>query len=140
GLHVLEGERWAVQELPGGLSQGVTALLEDNHGRLWVGAEQGLGVPQEGGGWEPVLRRGATRFEDSSVNALLQDRHGRLWIGTRAGLTVFVDGEWELYEAAPEEMVGSARSLFEDSRGHLWVGGAWGASVFDGGQWQTHRF
>jgi RNA polymerase sigma factor (sigma-70 family) len=141
GLHLWNGDCWAAQDLPPELSpSGVTALLEDDQGRIWVGTEQGLGVPDEAG-WRPILREGATTFEDSSVGmgALLQDRQRRIWIGTRAGLTVFEEGEWRPYEAGPAEMAKGVSCLFEDSRGDLWVGGSWGVAVFEGGQWRTHR-
>jgi ligand-binding sensor domain-containing protein/signal transduction histidine kinase len=62
----------------------VGTLLETSDGRLWAGAEGGIGVYIEG----------TDRFEsytvanglsDQSVETLAEDRDGNLWVGTNSG-------------------------------------------------------
>ncbi|HMW36921.1 MAG TPA: two-component regulator propeller domain-containing protein, partial [bacterium] len=67
----------------------VTALLEDQDGRIWVGTEDGLNL------FDPITGRFEKFFHDpmqpasisnNNINVLFQDSFGTLWIGTHVGL------------------------------------------------------
>jgi diguanylate cyclase (GGDEF)-like protein len=64
----------------------ITALHEDDQGRLWVGTRRGLGKidPRTGVGEWLDERSG---LPSTSVNSLLGDRDGFLWLATDRGLT-----------------------------------------------------
>src|SRR5262249_19744771 len=63
---------------------GVTGLLEDRYGSLWIAAlGPGLFRRQHDGGAEQYTKRDG--LPDDDINDLLEDHQGRLWIGTRFG-------------------------------------------------------
>lgn len=68
------------------VSNYITSLYEDRHGRLWVG-NVGLLCQMQGTRCvPPIAELGYTPYR--SVRAILEDRHGRFWVGSQFGLTV----------------------------------------------------
>lgn len=100
-------------ESDGGISSaGVNALLADNEGGVWVGANRGLLYRKNG--------RFVSRGEElgtQQIYGLLQTRSGTLYAAARHGLQRSVDGGpfQELPDAHPW-------CLAEDRDGGLWVG------------------
>lgn len=109
----------------------VTAILEDNEGRLWVGTQSGL----------EMLDRSQNRFlhyrhvpsdphslSDDGVHALYEDRSGVLWIGTHGGLSKYnrTGNRFKLYQQGGDVPNGLSDNLVlaihEDRSGALWVG------------------
>lgn len=63
----------------------VTALLQDNYGRLWVGTMKGLCIYD---GLTFNLFTKGNPIADNPITSLLQDSKGNIWIGTiRKGVT-----------------------------------------------------
>ncbi len=111
----------------------VTALLEDDQGRLWVGTGEG-GLQRLDSDGRVVERfvhgpGESTTISDNYVKALLEDRGGTIWIGTRSGGLNSFDpktGLWRRYrpvEGDPSSIsYHSVTTLFEDDLGRLWIG------------------
>ena len=143
GLNRVElARRTVTRWLPGPVQAGalsagfITALLQDEQGRLWVGSY--------GGGIDllPADARGAPQrvgpaqgLPDSTVNALLQDLQGDVWASTDNGLaridartlkvTALRRAEGVLF---PTYWTGSAART---ARGELLFGGAGGMTVVE---------
>ena len=107
----------------------VTALFEDSHKRLWVGAG-GLDLYDRDRDRFDLrqLQRAANAPGALSVRSICEDHQGRLWIGTEEGLFRY-DPETKtskLYVHIPGQS-GSlpynvVAGLLCDSRGRVWVG------------------
>lgn len=97
----------------------ITALSEDDQGRLWVGTRGQLLVFQED---RLVKRYDAAHGLDSAVVALLHDRYGCTWAGTQTGLFL-ADGTATRHLGEAEGLPYlDIRSLYEDREGTLWIG------------------
>jgi ligand-binding sensor domain-containing protein len=59
-------------------SYSITALAEDNTGRIWVGTESGL-VVWDNGRLTPLTA--AEGFKGKRITALFQDHKGAMWLG-----------------------------------------------------------
>ncbi len=100
---------------------GVTAILEDRDGSLWIGTN-GLGIAR--------LRDGRVESwaltdlpADDMVFALAEDAEGSLWLGTTPGGLHRLKSNPFLTLTArdglPDEVV---ESLYEDRSGAMWIG------------------
>ena len=107
------------------LRKGVTALLRDAAGTLWIGTFAGLAC----------VPRGTTReiavlgvFHDTQVNALAADHAGNIWVGTDRGLSRLAVGSAgaavrESLPAALRTLASmSVLSLLLDSEERFWIG------------------
>ena len=129
-----------------GLSHNVVvAALQDQHGFLWFGTEDGLN--KYDGHSFTHYRHDPTdslSLSDSWVTALLEDKDGNLWVGTRQGGLNRFDRETETFVrypfancedadcSSPERLNNQLVSdIFEDSRGRLWIGTFGGLSMLD---------
>ncbi|HEX5431950.1 MAG TPA: two-component regulator propeller domain-containing protein [Bryobacteraceae bacterium] len=98
---------------------GISSVLEDRDGNIWVGTDKGL-ARLEGG-------RFRTRVEPGeqprvSVNCLFEDREGDLWIGSSIGLIRLQDNVFTVY-GKPEGLVSDkADTVYQDHRGRIWAG------------------
>jgi signal transduction histidine kinase/DNA-binding response OmpR family regulator/streptogramin lyase len=128
--------RFAIQD---GLSQNsVSALVQDHHGFLWVGTQDGL---NRFDGYEFKVYRpdvddpGA--ISDGMVTALALDGNGGLWVGTRhGGLNYYLRREerFVTYRAGPGGPAGNyITNLLVARDGLLWVATSEGVSRRGGG-------
>jgi len=122
GLARWQGERWEVINASHGLSviDGVTAVLADRQGGLWLGTA-GYGLVQ----WQGYHHLSAWTTKDGMVNedawSFLRDRDGHLQIGSS-------DGVWRL-NATSQRIEAHSRkpllheigSLAEDGAGQIWI-------------------
>ncbi len=104
----------------------VYAILQDSHGFLWFGTQDGL---DRYDGVELVSYRHAPNAPASLasnwVRALLEDREGRLWVGTRAGLHR-MQASGAGFDRIPLGRDGTPEhptvlSLAEDGHGRVWA-------------------
>jgi ligand-binding sensor domain-containing protein/signal transduction histidine kinase len=114
-------EASAVSEpaLPALTNLDVSALAQDNPGRLWVGTRQGELWLQDNGQW---LRQ-TQRPPGHAITALASDRNGSIWVGT-AGEGLFnvegnANGRWTKRSGWLSDWI---RTLYLDAGNTLWIG------------------
>lgn len=78
---------------------GVSQIVPDGHGGLWIGSARGLMHRNAAGVIQPFPLPSAQSPERESVTRLLMDRANRLWIGLSGGLMVIRDGAGDVREA-----------------------------------------
>ena len=118
-----------------GRSASVNVMLEDRHGRLWVGNPYGSGIDVR----DPVSGkftnyRHDDRIADSLPNdfprSLYEDRNGGIWIGTLKGLVQVIEGaDRKLrFREVGDNGLSSVyiESIEGDDHGMLWVAGVTG--------------
>ena len=117
-------------------SDSITALAEDEGGRLWIGTQAGLVVWRDG---RPEPLNGAERFAGKPVTALFRDHQGTMWVGA-AGAGVFSyqgDRFTQLRNPAVDNLLQDPHCLLVDKAGRIWIG-AGDAFVLcrEGDQWR----
>ena len=122
---------------------GVTELLEDFQGRIWVGTWGGVSLYQAGA-WQTFTTENSPLAADS-ISALLEDSQGRIWIGTtneqadEGGVSLYQADDWQIFTSDNSPVApGRVNVLLEDSQGRIWVGALWGGvSLYQAHGWQT---
>lgn len=112
-----------------GLSQsGVTSLMLDSYGFLWIGTQDGLN--RYDGYTFKAYRNNpldTTTLANNIILSLCEDNNGNLWIGTWSGLSVFnreTEAFSNYYHNANNPNTVSANRIFDvflDSYGVLWI-------------------
>ena len=116
-----------------GLSQGtVSAILQDAHGFMWIGTQDGLDR-YDGYSFSHFSQQATARgsLPRNYVRALAQDRAGTLWIGTDGGglatrdpTTGRISPRRKLAETVLTSPTERIRALHVDRNDRLWVGTA----------------
>lgn len=108
----------------------VYCLLQDRHGYIWIGTQNGLNK-YDGYTFETYrsseIGNKKTGFKGKSISSLLEDSEGNLWVGTRKqGLNVrkksseqFINLYADSAFLALKDMDISA--LMEDGYGNIWI-------------------
>ncbi len=122
-------------DISNGLSSNVAyAVLEDSHGFIWIGTQDGL---NRFDGYDfqiyGVGAEGSKFMSHSGINALLEDKDGYIWIGTEGGGLNCYDPEtekfWYFFHHPDETGSLSSNtitSLTQDEKGTVWVGTSYG--------------
>lgn len=129
-----------------GLSHNViSAVLQDRHGFLWFGTEDGLNK-YDGHSFTVYQHNpnDSLSLSDSWITALLEDDEGNLWVGTRHGGLNRFDRKSETFVRYPFSNCAGAEcassdglnvplvtDLFQDSSGRLWIATFGGLSLYD---------
>jgi ligand-binding sensor domain-containing protein/signal transduction histidine kinase len=133
-----------------GLSQSsITAIIQDHHGFLWFGTQDGVNR-YDGYGftifkYDPY---NPEALSDNFVTAVYEDRSGTIWIGTHAGgLNKFNPGNktFTHYQHDPKDSTSLSYDfvtvICEDRFGALWVGTRGGGlNQFDRGKNAFRRY
>lgn len=116
------------------MRQGITKMLQDRDGVLWMGT---------GGGGVLRTRDGALTAYDSAngisndvVLSLCEDREGSLWVGTLAGLNRLKDDKFTAFDAGDGLTDEYVWAIYEGRDKSLWLG-------TDGGglnRWKDNQF
>jgi len=131
--------------------RGPTTLLEDRHGRVWVGSEingGGLDMIDPGSGRVMHFRHALndpTSLGSDWVTSLHQDARGRLWVGTTLGLNEILpqpDGSARFRPFRSGDSVGEVKvyAIHGDRRGKLWLSTAEGLMRVDPDSGRAERF
>jgi len=114
-------------------SDTVTALMQDIHGRVWVGTSEGLDVIEHD--HVTSLESMLLGLARASVHLLYQDRSERVWVGTETQGLFAIDAHgtqhFSSHDGLPADWV---ISLHEDARGRIWLGTTDGLAVWNNGR------
>jgi ligand-binding sensor domain-containing protein/signal transduction histidine kinase len=119
-----------------GLSQtSVRAMVQDRHGFVWIGTQDGLN--RFDGNEFRVYRHGegaARSLPGDLIRALVIDRQGVLWVGGTGGLSRYREAE-DRFEPVPladeRDTQAEVHSLHVDGAGAVWVATYEGLSRVD---------
>jgi len=94
----------------------VTSLLEDSHGRIWLGtAKRGIYRWQAG----KLTKMSDTSLDQRIIFAMAEDSEGQIWLGTEQGL---ICCNTNLEEKPTVPLATEIRALLADRQGALWIG------------------
>ncbi|HSO27678.1 MAG TPA: two-component regulator propeller domain-containing protein, partial [Anaerolineales bacterium] len=128
-------------------ADGVTAILQDRFGYLWLGTD-GSGLVQ----FDPLTEEmnhyihrpvQPDSLGFNAVSALYEDSAGRLWVGTKgAGLDLFdrQRGVFFHYREAEGLSDNTVAAILEDGRGNLWISTKRGLNRFNPDTEIFHHF
>jgi signal transduction histidine kinase/ligand-binding sensor domain-containing protein len=97
-----------------GAPPGVSAMIQDRQGAIWVATRRGL-FRFFNGKW--ALLGKAEGYSGAEAFSLYEDRAGRLWAGTASGVYQKKSDTFELVDATSTNV----QSLVEDASGAMWV-------------------
>ncbi len=114
----------------------ITALFEDDEGRLWIGntsEEGGLQIyNKEKDNFTRVLPHPDIHLDNgqNNIRAIMQDSSGNIWLGTNNGILIFNPDadkrefrQFKPQSAAPSGILnGNIDNLYTDSKQNLWIG------------------
>jgi signal transduction histidine kinase/CheY-like chemotaxis protein/ligand-binding sensor domain-containing protein len=113
------------------VDESVKALLEDAHGRIWVGTERGVNLIDAG---KIIAVPEEVRTQITSVTRqLYEDPQGTLWIGAEHGLFA-LNGTKLTQFTAPQGLSSTVMALAADGDHALWVGTSGGMAHFQDGR------
>ena len=112
-VRILRGEVYQ-HAVADGAPPGVTAMIQDRQGTIWVGTRRGL-FRFASGRW--TLMGQADGYTGAEAFSLYEDRTGQLWAGTASGVYRRNTESWELVDATSTNV----QSLTEDATGAIWV-------------------
>ncbi len=97
-------------------SEVVSAMVQDQEGRLWVGTEGGLCFfdGSRFSSYQGLLPSGF-------VQSLSVDRDGSLWVATDGGLARIHHGKSQIFGEANGIPRGSVHEVVRDAEGHHWI-------------------
>lgn len=114
------------------LSNFVHDILEDDHGNMWIGTNEGLNVYNRRSGKFVIYRHDpldSLSLSDNICSNIFQDSKNNIWIGTsQGGLNLFNRHEKTFnhfqYDKFHESSLNhnSVQSIYEDKNGIFWVG------------------
>jgi ligand-binding sensor domain-containing protein len=97
-----------------GAPPGVTAMIQDRQGAIWVAARRGL-FRFVDGRW--TLMGKAEGYSGAEAFSVYEDRTGQLWAGTAAGVYRRKTDAFELVDVTSTNV----QSFAEDASGGIWV-------------------
>lgn len=102
-------------------TDGVYALLADDHNNLWIGTQGGGLVRYQNGTFYQAFQDSVN--QQLSVFTLARDHHGGLWLATSDGIKYWSrEGQLSVPDELGELGVRKMRELLVDSEGNLWIG------------------
>jgi signal transduction histidine kinase/ligand-binding sensor domain-containing protein len=97
-----------------GAPPGVTGMIQDRQGAIWVAATRGL-FRFFDNRWTVMGQ--ADGYSGAEAFSLYEDRAGRLWVGTATGVYRRTNDTFELIDREADNV----QSLTEDGNGSIWV-------------------
>ena len=112
-IRILKGQVFQ-HSTANGAPPGVTEMIQDREGTIWVATRRGL-FRFSDGRW--TLMGAADGYSGVEAFSLYEDRAGRVWAGTASGVYRRAGKSFELVDAASTNV----QSLTEDASGAIWV-------------------
>lgn len=129
--------------------KGVTSVLEDRRGRVWIGSEWSSGLnlldPATGAVRHFFYDGNSNGLSDDKISAIHEGKDGRVWLGTSSGLNEVItspNGDISFRSYASRQSVGPVKvmSIQTDDRGVLWIATVAGLVAFDPDSGVIRRF
>lgn len=126
-------QNWVSYSVANGLSNNsISAIVEDNHGKIWVGTFWGGLNEFDGRQWSVFSKANDYSIISDFITAILKDGEGNLWIGSIDGLSK-IDPitdlrdpiNWHNYNQTNTQggLVGNfVVAIEEDNEGNIWIG------------------
>jgi streptogramin lyase len=95
----------------------VRSVIEDRHGNLWFGTDQGVCK------FNGVTFTHFTENEgliSNKVRSIIEDRQGNLWFGTEQGVSKYDGIAFRQYTENEGLSINYINSIIEDKNGYLW--------------------
>jgi len=122
GLARFDGAKFrtmALPQSPGGAPDRISALCEDNQGRLWIGrAEGGIVLYANGFFTRLTVRDGLL---DNAISSLAVDAQNRLWVGSQLGLCRYAGPRFVEVRGPDGASLGPVSSIHAARSGSLWI-------------------
>jgi len=112
----------------------VSALCQDQTGRLWVGLLGGVAIFK---GAQLSVIDVPARLTNETVNAIYEDHSGVLWFGGESGLYSYRNGELSFFTHRDGLAAGTITVVIENRPGALWIGSRAGLSRLAKGRFDT---
>lgn len=130
-------QKWSSYSVNNGLSDNsISSIVEDDHGNIWVGTDDGLNC-FDGEKWNQIRRADGYSLINDSITDILKDTGGNLWIATWKGISKINPGDdlnnpmsWKNYNKTNTNgglVANNIISIEEDDDANLWIG------IFDQG-------
>jgi signal transduction histidine kinase len=94
------------------------SILEDCHGRVWVGTVTGLACLDHG---HITSYTKADGLASNYIQSIYEDADGALWICTPSGLHRFKDGHFRAFTVKDGLYADSTLQLLEDGQRRFWI-------------------
>src|SRR5262249_5925917 len=116
------------------LSGGISAIVQDAEGYLWLGPTHGLGTLHR---VRFARWQGEPALPETAVSALTIARDGSLWIAWRDfGITRLYRGRAASYTLQDGLPLGNITRILESRDGTIWISAYGGVSRFRDGRWE----
>lgn len=112
----------------------VRALLEDTHGNLWIGTDNGL-LRMSGDRIERI--DGRDGIPALAIHAIYQDRSGGLWVG--GSKLIYLQNGVKEYTLPGQGSQNRVKSIVEAADGSVWVGTVSGLNLMRPGEDRFRR-
>lgn len=99
----------------------IRSIYEDEDGKIWIGAEQGLYSYSTNWKREKEIE---DQLKDRNIHSILRDKDMNLWIGTFSrGINVFNSNNELIYTSSKNDRFpsNSINHLIKDSKGRIWA-------------------
>ena len=111
-------------------SNGITALTEDNSGKIWVGTfNKGISV-FDGQNWETIDSSNSD-LQSNIISSVYADG-AAVWIGTNSGMARYENGQIVKFTTANTGIVFNQVNCFFRENNYLWIGTDGGLLRYDG--------
>jgi len=108
----------------------VNDILQDRHGRLWVGTMNGVIV------FDGLKFTGFDQnnpISKNPVKTIFEDSKGNVWVGMiRKGVCKITGSTFEFYNSTNGLLSDNVNAITEDKKGNIWIGTSEGLNRFDG--------
>lgn len=115
GLDRFDGRQCVSVELPIDGKVGITTLLSDAGGQLWVGSSKGI-FCRRNDQWIDT-----EELKDQAASLMFSDSGGRMWIALPRGLMCKDKSGWMEKAAFGSLNRAQITGIAEDSLGHIWI-------------------
>ena len=120
---------WQTFDDGNGLGHYCHALLEDRHGNVWVGTNDGL-LRCDGRRFVNLTNEGD--LAGAHIWCICWDGEDHLWLGTSHGLFRYDGTQFVTFTDADGWSGAPVQCIYQDREGYLWIGTTNGLSRYDG--------